>query len=137
MTIAERLKGERERLGMSQEEFGGIGGFGRTTVIAWEQDRAFPNAAFLSDISALGADVTYIITGERQGPAPLLPEEKLLLDRYRASPPALRDAALRVLLGGGQPSGGSSKIKVGGDVGGHVITGGVKNSSITGSKKKK
>lgn len=107
MNIGSRLKEERERLGLTQKALGAIGDFGKTTVIAWERGTAFPNALFLADIAAIGADVRYIITGERDAPPPevLSADERYLLDRYRGSPPPLRDAALRVLLGGDAPSG--------------------------------
>jgi len=100
MSIGERLKEERQRLKLSQTAFGLLAGAGKTTVISWERGTAFPNAQFLEQAALVGADVRYIVTGMRVGPAPLKPEEQLLLDRYRASSPPLRDAALRVLLGG-------------------------------------
>lgn len=67
MNIGKRLKEERERLGLTQSALGEIGEFGKTTVIAWERGTAFPNALFLSDIADIGADVQYIVTGERRG----------------------------------------------------------------------
>lgn len=67
MGIAERLKDERQRLKLSQPEFGALGGAGKTTVIAWERGDATPNAAFLASAAAVGIDVQYIITGERRG----------------------------------------------------------------------
>lgn len=67
MTIGKRLKEERERLGLTQAALGEIGEFGSTTVKAWERGTAFPNALFLSDIADIGADVQYIVIGERRG----------------------------------------------------------------------
>lgn len=60
-----------------------------------------------------GADVQYIFTGVHSSVA-LAPEERLLIDRYRASPAALRDAALRVLLGGEKTSGPKYTVDFGG-----------------------
>jgi transcriptional regulator with XRE-family HTH domain len=101
MDIGSRLKEERERLGLTQKALGAIGDFGKTTVIAWERGTAFPNALFLADIAAIGADIRYIVTGDRDAPPPevLTADERCLLDRYRSSPAPLKDAALRVLLG--------------------------------------
>ena len=101
MSIGGRLKEERLRLGLSQTAFGLLRGAGKTTVIAWERGTAFPNAQFLEQAALIGADVRYIVTGLRDGPPPLKPEEQLVLERYRSAPRELRDAALRVLLGGG------------------------------------
>lgn len=67
MNIGKRLKEERERLGLTQSALGDIGDVGKTTVIAWERGTAFPNALFLADIAAIGADVRYIVTGQRSG----------------------------------------------------------------------
>ncbi|WP_353189554.1 hypothetical protein [Pandoraea pnomenusa] len=55
----------------------------------------------------VGVDAAYVLTGKRNelSTVVLTPEEQLLLARFRSCPPDLRDAALRVLLGGseGQP----------------------------------
>lgn len=61
--------------------------------------------------AAAGADVHYILTGNRHAAPPevLAPDERYLLERYRGSPQSLKDAALRVLLGGDPPP--AKKIK--------------------------
>lgn len=99
MDIHDRLKEERKRLGLNQTDFGKIAGVGKTTQINYESGERSPDAAYLAAIAAAGGDVQYIVTGTRSEMA-LAPDERLMLDRYRASPKALRDAALRVLLGG-------------------------------------
>jgi transcriptional regulator with XRE-family HTH domain len=98
--IHDRLKEERKRLSLNQTDFGKIAGVGKTTQINYESGERSPDAAYLAAIAAAGADAQYIVTGIRSEMA-LAPEERLMLDRYRASSKALRDAALRVLLGGG------------------------------------
>lgn len=75
MEISDRLKQERERLKLTQTEFGQLGDAGKTTVIAWERGTAYPNAAFLAAVAKAGADIQYIVTGERAakaGPQPPL-----------------------------------------------------------------
>lgn len=101
MDIAARLKAERERLGFSQTAFGKIGGAGKTTVIAWERGTAFPNAYFLAQVSLMGVDVQYVITGSRdyEPPEALTAEEQVLLERYRAASREVRNAAMGALLG--------------------------------------
>lgn len=66
-SIGERLKEERQRLDMSQTEFGELGGVLKQAQIKYEKGERFPDAAFLAAISQAGADVQYIVTGERQG----------------------------------------------------------------------
>lgn len=88
MTIEKRLKEERERLGLSQPGFGELTGVVKQTVIQWEKGASAPNAGQLAAIAAAGADVLYILTGQRViTPAPALkPDEAALLDNYRNSP---------------------------------------------------
>lgn len=95
-TIGGRLREERERLGVNQTDFASHGGVGRKSQFNYEDGGRMPDAAYLAAIAELGADVLYIVTGERSAHA-LLDNERLMLERYRACPPTLRDAALRVL----------------------------------------
>lgn len=81
-TIGARLAEERKRLGYSQTKFAALGGAAKRTMIDWEKDVASPNAAFLSSIADAGADVLYVLTGQRIGGA-LPPREAALVDNYR------------------------------------------------------
>lgn len=128
---------------MNQTDFAAVGGVGRKSQFNYEEDERQPDAAYLAAISAVGADVLYILTGSRETPPPevLAPDERYLLERYRGSPQSLRDAALRVLLGGEPPSAGRSKFSVTknhGQVveGGMVNTGPITFGSGKGSGKK-
>lgn len=139
--IGERLKEERELLGLTQPQFAEAAGAAKRTLIDWEKGATAPNAVQLSALREIGVDVLYVLTGERNPthamrrgvqlaqqrlnqqqqsmkqaigllqsgggmpvpPAPasqasaLTADEVLLLERYRTSPPLLREAALRVL----------------------------------------
>jgi len=119
MGIAERLKEERNRLRLSQPDFGALGGAGKTTVIAWERGDATPNAAFLAEAAAAGADVRYIITGDRIGPPPMVlaADEKVLLDGFRALDEKTRKRMLAFVLGGDTPGG---KVIIHGQVGNQI-----------------
>lgn len=108
MTFGERLKEERERLALSQTALGEACGVTKKSQINYEKGERSPDALYLAALLRAGGDVLYVLTGERTAPALLPIEEQMLLDRYRASPRDLRDAALRVLLGGSAPE---SKIK--------------------------
>lgn len=66
MSIGERLKSERERLGYSQTDFASIGGASKGSQISWEKGPTTPNAAFLAAVSEIGADILYVVTGRRE-----------------------------------------------------------------------
>lgn len=88
-TFGDRLKEERERLGLSQTALGDVGGVKKLAQINYEKGERMPDAAYLAAIAAAGADVLYILTGQRAfvPPPPLKPDEAALLDDYRHSPP--------------------------------------------------
>jgi transcriptional regulator with XRE-family HTH domain len=104
----ERLKEERKRIGLTQDAIAAIGGVSKRTLIDWEKGAFPPTSQYLAAIATAGADVQYILTGVRSGVA-LAADERLLLERYRASPQAVKDAALRVVLVGGEPT--ATKIR--------------------------
>jgi len=67
VTIGRRLKDEREKLGFNQTDFAAIGGVGRKSQFNYEEGERNPDAVYLAAIAAAGADIQYIVTGERQG----------------------------------------------------------------------
>lgn len=92
--IGGRLREERERLGMTQDDFAPVGGIGKRALIHYEKGERSPDATFLAAIAAAGADVLYILTGQRSAPvAPqaLLPAgDRALLDDFHAAPPGVQ-----------------------------------------------
>jgi len=60
-----RLKFERERLGYTQDEFGAGGGVTRLTQSKYEKGDSSPDMNYLIAIEEMGADFTYLLTGER------------------------------------------------------------------------
>ncbi len=107
MSFFERLREERERLGLSQEKFGAIGGVLKRAQINYEKGERHPDSAYLAAIAAAGADVLYVLTGERDGPAPvtLSAEEETMLAYFREACKEVRRAALGALLGASVPVG--------------------------------
>lgn len=95
---------------MSQTAFATAGGVGRRAQVNYESGERAPDTDYLARVAEIGVDVQYVITGAVAS-AVLAPDERLLMERYRASPAALRDAALRVLLGGGEPP-PTKKVKI-------------------------
>ncbi|MFS2161141.1 helix-turn-helix domain-containing protein [Pseudomonas sp. Pseusp122] len=64
-TIGERLKLERQRLGLSQDEFSALGGVAANAQRLYESGHRIPRADYLSGISSAGADVLYVVLGIR------------------------------------------------------------------------
>lgn len=83
-TIGRRLAEERKRLGYNQSDFGKLGEVKKGTIINWEKDITSPPGDFLAEIAKAGADINYIITGERIEKI-LAPRESALIDNYRNS----------------------------------------------------
>jgi transcriptional regulator with XRE-family HTH domain len=133
--IGDRIKEERERLGLTQPVFAEAAGAAKRTLIEWEKGSTSPNAVQLSALYAIGVDVQYILTGIPSATT-LAADERLLLERYRSSSQALKDAALRVLLNGEQdPSG--AKFILHGSVGQNVQTHTMSDFKIDMRKTKK
>jgi transcriptional regulator with XRE-family HTH domain len=135
VTIGNRLKEEREKLGFNQTDFAAIGGVGRKSQFNYEDDERRPDAAYLAAIAAAGADIRYIVTGDREGPPPLAlsPDEQVLLDGYRALDRKTQKRMLAFVLGGETSSENGTKsqpkINVGGKVLGQVVEGGLINNA--------
>lgn len=96
MNISDRLREERERLGLNQVEFGSIGGVKKLAQINYEKGERHPDSAYLAAIAAAGADVLYILTGQRSQPVPpaqeLPRQEQEWLALYRNSSEEVRAA---------------------------------------------
>lgn len=65
-TIGERLREERDRLGLNQTAFAEAGGVQKRAQVNYEKDERHPDAGYLAAIATAGADVLYILTGSRQ-----------------------------------------------------------------------
>ena len=97
MTFSERLIAERNRLDKNQADFGRIGGIVKKTQGEYENDHPPAFANYLEKIAAAGADILFIVTGQRNNEPVLTKEEKEMLALYRAASPELRTAATAVL----------------------------------------
>ena len=69
-SIGDRLREERLRLGKNQPEFAALGHAAKRSQIRYESGEKSPDAEYLAGIVEAGADVHYIITGERRAPPP-------------------------------------------------------------------
>jgi transcriptional regulator with XRE-family HTH domain len=68
--IGTRLKDERERLRLSQSAFAELAGARKGAQLKWEKGESSPNATALAAFAEAGADILYIITGQRQEQTP-------------------------------------------------------------------
>ncbi|OEC35688.1 Transcriptional regulator, contains XRE-family HTH domain [Pseudomonas cuatrocienegasensis] len=88
MGIGDRLKEERQRLGLNQSDFAALAGVAKNSQLNYEKGERSPDAAYLAAVAASGVDVLYIVTGKRT-PEPsdsLSAAEADLLERYRELP---------------------------------------------------
>lgn len=147
--IFERLREERMRLGKTQEEFAAIAGVTRVPYTAWEREVGpSPSANNLAALAQAGADLLYILTGQRSQAVAevdlLPPDERVLVDAYRQCNAPARQALIQTaaLLSAGmgapsKPVKASKGIKVGGSVsGGAVMVSGRVSGGIGNGRKK-
>jgi transcriptional regulator with XRE-family HTH domain len=83
VTIGNRLKEERERLGHTQTTLATLAATTKKTQIDYETGRTSPNAEYLKTLSSVGFDVTYIVTGQRLDNVARTTREMSLLHHYR------------------------------------------------------
>jgi transcriptional regulator with XRE-family HTH domain len=106
--IGDRIKEERERLGLTQPQFAEAAGAAKRTLIEWEKGATAPTAVQLSALGKIGVDMLYILTGQRTGGtgggpstssgSAITPRETALLDNYRACAEEDQRAIDRVAL---------------------------------------
>lgn len=114
-TLGGRLREERERLRLSQQELADKCGVTMRSQRNYEKDERLPDAGYLTALQDAGADVTYVLTGDYLSVAQakasvkeklkdrqlkgleLTADERELIDLYRAAPLAVRLAAVAAL----------------------------------------
>ena len=94
--ICDRLREVREALGLSQQALAERCGITARSQRNYESGERLPDAAYLAAIAAAGADVLYILTGQRSQPVPpaqeLPRQEQEWLALYRNSSDEVRAA---------------------------------------------
>lgn len=86
-SIGERLRSERSRLGMNQDELAKVGGVQRSAQSNYERGDRSPDATYLALVAAAGVDVLYVVTGEKK---PTMNELALHSDAWEALDRALQ-----------------------------------------------
>ena len=117
MDISTRLQEERKRLGLTQEAVAAQLGATKRSVINWEGGAALPGAEVLARYAAAGADVLYILTGQRAGgasgpppPRAVSEGDRILLDNFHAAPAQVQ-AGVKTALGAFASAGGTRRGK--------------------------
>lgn len=67
--LGQRLREERERLQMTQTDFGRLGGVSKHSQIRYERGDGTPDVDYLRGVASHGVDVHYVISGIREGAA--------------------------------------------------------------------
>lgn len=87
--FGERLRSERERLGLSQPDMAALGGVKPRTYQDWERGIAVVSAEFLSAADEHGIDAAYVVTGRPSltgaAPAPAVSADAIYIPLYSAT----------------------------------------------------
>ena len=113
----DRLREERERLALSQQALAEKCGVTARSQRNYESGERNPDSAYLAAIAAAGADVLYILTGQRAGGASAPPPpravsegDRILLDNFHAAPAQVQ-AGVKTALGAFASAGGTRRGK--------------------------
>jgi transcriptional regulator with XRE-family HTH domain len=97
--VGERLREERERLGLNQTDFGVLTGVSRGTLKAYELGKGSPDIRYLSALAKAGVNVSFVLTGleaaassDEQSQA-----EAKLLNQYRVIPESDKEVIHRII----------------------------------------
>ena len=115
--ICDRLREVREALGLSQQALAERCGITARSQRNYESGERLPDAAYLAAIAAAGADVLYILTGQRAGGASAPPPpravsegDRILLDNFHAAPVQVQ-AGVKTALGAFASAGAGVKSR--------------------------
>ncbi len=98
-TLGRRLRAERLRLGLSQEEFAAVGGLGIKAQSRYELDERTPDVTYMTALTVIGVDIWYVMTGEAMPEKVISEEERELVAHYRRLSEAGK-AMVQVVLSG-------------------------------------
>jgi len=89
-TFPARVREERERLGLTQTEFGRLGGVSKMAQWQYENGKHWPTLEYIQNLRANGGvDIVYLVTGTRVSNGridwPLLRDAFLLVQRSLAN----------------------------------------------------
>lgn len=106
-----RLAEERAKIWETQQQAADFFGVSRVTWGQCERGNATPSGDVLAGLAQQGADVLYILTGQRSQPVPataalppLTEGDRILLDNFHAAPTQVQ-AGIKTALGAFAPAG--------------------------------
>jgi transcriptional regulator with XRE-family HTH domain len=76
--IGNRLREERNKLGLSQEKLAEVGGVQKLAQTNYETGKRIPTGEYLAKIAEIGADVNYILTGVRMPKSEVLAAKEFI-----------------------------------------------------------
>lgn len=95
--IGARLRAERERLGLSQDDIAARCGVSRPTQYRYESGKASPDSDYINAAAAIGVNVQFVLIGAGTVQVKLSAKETALIDLFRLSPPSVQDAVIKLL----------------------------------------
>jgi transcriptional regulator with XRE-family HTH domain len=123
LLISKRLREERKRLGLSQVDLANSLNISVRAYGGYEKSQVVAPVSVLIPLADLGADILYIVTGERTA-ALLSPQEQQMISALRAATPSVQAALLSMLKAGVETQPVINQKYVGGV--GQVIEGNLK-----------
>jgi transcriptional regulator with XRE-family HTH domain len=97
--VGERLREERERLGLNQTDFGDLIGVSRGTQKSYELGNGVPDLRYVQSLEEHDVDAGYVLTA-RRSPRPSLglsPAEETLIEQLRSLPSSDQEAVHRIV----------------------------------------
>lgn len=95
LEVGARLKQERERQGMSQTDFGQIGGVKRGSQLEYESGKRPFDVQYLLSLIQTGVDPHFILTGRRASDG-LTADQSSIVSAFDALPPVNQRALLQL-----------------------------------------
>lgn len=110
-TLGDRLREERERMGLNQTDFAKLAGGSRSAQASYERGEKVPGGGYLTAMSSVGVDILYVLSGQRTPRTGNLSgdEEELIL-AYRTAPLAVKAAVLAALTAGSNTASNSINV---------------------------
>ncbi|MDP1979224.1 helix-turn-helix domain-containing protein [Undibacterium sp.] len=136
-TFGERLRAERKRLNMNQDDFAAVGGVKKLAQVTYEQDKRFPDAGYLIAVAAIGVDTEYVLSGKINAEA-LNKDEQELVEGFRSLDARGKAGVLGMISGMSAPQaigGATIHGKVGQQIVGDIT--GPNTVNMSGKKSKK
>lgn len=105
MQISDRLREERERIGLTQTAMSKLGGVAFRTYCDYESGKSEPKASTLAKLGLSSVDILYVLTGTKTPSSIDISEDEAeLVKIYRSAPLAIKAAALAALTAGSSAS---------------------------------